>query len=67
MDYSHRPRSAGAAMNKLPDPITSIDALATAIDPWLAHMTWRRDYQTWRERRLLQEQFQGERIAQISR
>lgn len=67
MDYSHRPRSAGAAMNKLPDPITSIDALATAIDPWLSHMTWRRDYQSWRERRLLQEQFQGERIAQISR
>jgi len=67
MDYSHRPSAVGVAMNSLPEPIVSIDALATAIDPWLAHMTWRRDYQSWRERRLLQEQFQGERISQISR
>ncbi len=66
MDYSHRSRSTGAPMNQLPEPIVSIDALASAIDPWLAHMTWRRDYQTWRERRLLQEQFQAERIGQIS-
>lgn len=46
---------------------SSIDALASAIDPWLQHMTWRRDYATWRERRLYQERFQAERIAQIER
>ncbi len=45
--------------------VHSIDALADAIDPWLAHMTWRRDYATWRERRLYQERYQAERIAQI--
>ncbi|MFM7678170.1 MAG: methyltransferase domain-containing protein [Roseiflexaceae bacterium] len=48
-----------------PSAVQSIDALATAIDPWLQHMTWRRDFQTWRERRLYQEQYQAERIAQI--
>lgn len=44
-----------------------IDDLASAIDPWLKHMTWRQDYVTWRERRLYQEQYQAERIAQIER
>lgn len=53
--------------NQLPTPIQSIDALASAIDPWLQHMTWRRDYQTWRERRLYQERYQAERIAQVER
>lgn len=66
MDYSHRPGSDGASMNALPAPQLPIDALATAIDPWLQHMTWRRDYVTWRERRLFQEQYQHERISQIS-
>lgn len=42
-----------------------VDALATAIDPWLQHMTWRRDFETWRERRLYQEHYQTERITQI--
>lgn len=50
-----------------PAPIRPIDDLTAAIDPWLQHMTWRRDYVTWRERRLFQEHYQGERIAQISR
>ncbi len=51
----------------IPPAIQSIDALAQAIDPWLQHMTWRRDYVTWRERRLYQEQYQAERIVQIER
>lgn len=56
-------------MNELPtyEPLTDISALATAIDPWLQHMTWRRDFAKWRERRLYQEQYQHERIAQIER
>lgn len=53
--------------NQLPTPNQPIDALASAIDPWLQHMTWRRDYQTWRERRLYQERYQAERIAQVER
>jgi len=66
MDNSHRPSAAGVAMNELPPPQLPIDALAAAIDPWLQHMTWRRDYVTWRERRLSQERYQQERIAQIT-
>lgn len=55
-------------MNKMTQtPVVPIDQLATAIDPWLQHMTWRRDYQTWRERRLYQEHYQAERIAQIEK
>lgn len=49
-----------------PTAVLPVDALTAAIDPWLQHMTWRRDYVTWRERRLYQERFQHERIAQIS-
>jgi 2-polyprenyl-3-methyl-5-hydroxy-6-metoxy-1,4-benzoquinol methylase len=54
-------------MTQQPQPQQPIDALATAIDPWLQHMTWRRDFVTWRERRLTQEHHQAERIAQIER
>lgn len=54
-------------MTQQPQPHQPIDALATAIDPWLQHMTWRRDFVTWRERRLTQEHHQAERIAQIER
>ena len=53
-------------MKQLPTASIPVDALASAIDPWLQHMTWRRDYVTWRERRLHQECYQEERIAQIS-
>jgi len=40
------------------------EKLAAAIDPWLQHMTWRRDFAAWRERRLRQEHYQTERLAQ---
>lgn len=52
-------------IHPIPAAMLPIDALASAIDPWLQHMTWRRDYVTWRERRLYQEQYQAERITQI--
>ncbi|GAB4446393.1 MAG: class I SAM-dependent methyltransferase [Chloroflexi bacterium OHK40] len=52
------------------DPQTSIasgaDELERAIDPWLQHMAWRRDFDRWRERRLNQEQYQGERLALLT-
>jgi ubiquinone/menaquinone biosynthesis C-methylase UbiE len=41
--------------------------LEQAIDPWLQHMTWRRDYDSWRERRINQERYQGERLAELER
>jgi ubiquinone/menaquinone biosynthesis C-methylase UbiE len=41
--------------------------LEQAIEPWLQHMIWRRDYATWRERRINQEQYQGERLDQLER
>jgi SAM-dependent methyltransferase len=41
--------------------------LEKAIDPWLQHMLWRRDYATWRERRINQELYQAERLDQLSR
>lgn len=40
--------------------------LEQAIDPWLQHMTWRRDFVRWRERRINQEQYQDERIAMLA-
>ncbi|GAB4164780.1 MAG: class I SAM-dependent methyltransferase [Roseiflexaceae bacterium] len=43
------------------------EQLEAAIDPWLQHMTWRRDYTKWRERRINQEQYQAERLAQLER
>ena len=39
--------------------------LEQAIDPWLRHMTWRRDYERWRERRVHQERYQAERIGML--
>jgi ubiquinone/menaquinone biosynthesis C-methylase UbiE len=41
-------------------------ALEQAIEPWLQHMTWRRDYAHWRERRLNQEQYQAERLTLLA-
>ncbi|MEI7643648.1 MAG: class I SAM-dependent methyltransferase [Chloroflexales bacterium] len=41
--------------------------LERAIEPWLQHMTWRRDFARWRERRINQEQYQGERLAMLER
>ena len=41
--------------------------LERAIEPWLQHMTWRRDYATWRERRINQELYQDDRLAQLER
>lgn len=44
-----------------------MDELEQAIEPWLSHMTWRRDFAEWRERRLNQELYQGERLALLER
>lgn len=39
--------------------------LERAIDPWLTHMRWRRDFARWRERRINQEAYQRERLARL--
>lgn len=43
----------------------STTELERAIDPWLQHMTWRRDFARWRERRINQEQYQAERVGML--
>jgi 2-polyprenyl-3-methyl-5-hydroxy-6-metoxy-1,4-benzoquinol methylase len=39
--------------------------LAAAIDPWLAHMTWRADFAAWREKRLHLEDYQQPYLQDI--
>jgi ubiquinone/menaquinone biosynthesis C-methylase UbiE len=46
--------------------MTTTTDLEHAIDPWLRHMAWRRDFARWRERRINQEQYQAERIAMLA-
>lgn len=41
--------------------------LTRRIDHWLAHMTWRPDFERWREGRIWQERQQDERLRLISR
>ena len=41
--------------------------LAAAIEPWLAHMTWRKDFAAWRERRIWQELHQGDTLRDVRR
>lgn len=40
--------------------------LTELIDRWTAHMRWRADFAVWRERRLWQERYQGDRLRQIA-
>lgn len=41
--------------------------LEQRIEPWLQHMTWRRDFAQWRDRRINQEHYQDERLRQVER
>ena len=41
--------------------------LADAIAPWLAHMAWRKDFATWRMRRIWQENHQGDNVRDVRR
>lgn len=46
-----------------PDQPSSADAeLAAHIDPWLAHMRWRADFDQWRQQRIYQERYQQEAL-----
>jgi SAM-dependent methyltransferase len=53
-------------------PIPTLDAtreaeLVSRIDRWLAHMTWRPDFERWRAGRIWQERQQDERLRLIAR
>jgi len=39
--------------------------IATAIEPWLAHMRWRKDFAAWRKRRIWQEEYQAANVAAV--
>ncbi len=39
--------------------------LERQIEPWLAHMRWRADYDEWRKKRIWQENYQRETIAEV--
>lgn len=41
-------------------------ALEAQIEPWLAHMRWRADFAEWRTRRIRQEDYQGESVAEVT-
>lgn len=52
------------SMDRPADPALEA-ALESQIDPWLAHMRWRTDYTAWRQRRLWQENYQQDALAQV--
>ncbi len=41
--------------------------LEAQIDPWLQHMRWRADFDEWRRKRLWQENYQAEALADVRR
>jgi ubiquinone/menaquinone biosynthesis C-methylase UbiE len=43
-------------------PQTDAAELTAHIEPWLAHMRWRPGFAAWREKRIHQEQHQGEAL-----
>jgi ubiquinone/menaquinone biosynthesis C-methylase UbiE len=43
------------------------ERLAAAIEPWLAHMRWRKDFEAWRDRRIWQERYQADNLRDIKR
>lgn len=43
------------------------EQLAAAIEPWLAHMAWRKDFATWRKRRIWQEKYQSSNVEDVRR
>ncbi|MFL5733608.1 MAG: methyltransferase domain-containing protein [Chloroflexia bacterium] len=41
------------------------ERLAAAIQPWLEHMTWRKDFDAWRKRRIWQERYQDDNLRDL--
>ena len=58
--------SVFSVSNPLSDSDASLEArLSTAIEPWLAHMRWRADFEVWREKRIWQERHQEANLRDI--
>lgn len=56
--------------DQLPEPAIDLQRereLTQRIDHWLAHMTWRPDFERWREGRIWQERHQRDRLRLIAR
>jgi ubiquinone/menaquinone biosynthesis C-methylase UbiE len=51
--------------NRPNDPALEAE-LAAAIEPWLAHMTWRKDFAEWRKRRIWQEEYQQANMKDLA-
>jgi ubiquinone/menaquinone biosynthesis C-methylase UbiE len=51
--------------NRPNDPALEAE-LAAAIEPWLAHMTWRKDFDEWRKRRIWQEECQQANMKDLA-
>src|SRR5437763_12987346 len=41
------------------------EEIAAAIEPWLGHMRWRKDFAAWRQRRIRQEDYQAANVAAV--
>ena len=41
--------------------------IAAAIEPWLEHMRWRKDFDQWRKRRIWQELYQTDNVEDVRR
>lgn len=46
-------------------PAALEERIVAAIEPWLAHMTWRKDFTEWRERRIWQELYQADNVRDV--
>lgn len=42
-------------------------SLAAKIDPWLKHMEWRSDFDGWRRKRIWQERYQSQALADVEK
>jgi ubiquinone/menaquinone biosynthesis C-methylase UbiE len=59
--------STDTTVPDLPDGAALEQQLAAAIDPWLQHMTWRDDFDEWRDRRIWQERHQEANVTDVVR
>jgi len=61
--YDHRP------LTSVPRPASAEleERIVAAIEPWLVHMAWRKDFAEWRERRIWQELYQAENVGEVQK
>lgn len=62
---SAKPKNAASKLGTPGTPELEAD-LARAIEPWLSHMTWRKDFDSWRARRIWQEKHQEANLKDVA-